>query len=161
MNTPLGDLWIAGTELGLSNISFPTQRSLSAAHQWSDDWDFAANAFPEAKKQLAAYLAGELKEFDLALAPEGTEFRKTVWTALCDIPWGETVSYGHIAAVIGKPSASRAVGAANGANPLPIIVPCHRIIGSSGKLTGYAGGLHIKQFLLELEGVLPQQKLSL
>jgi methylated-DNA-[protein]-cysteine S-methyltransferase len=106
-------------------------------------------------------MAGELKQFNLPLAPEGTAFRKQVWTALCDVPWGETVSYGDIAKSIGRPSASRAVGAANGANPLPIIVPCHRIIGSSGKLTGYAGGLHIKQFLLQLEGVMPQQNLSL
>jgi methylated-DNA-[protein]-cysteine S-methyltransferase len=106
-------------------------------------------------------LAGDLQVFDLPLAAEGTAFRKQVWAALCNVPWGATASYGQIAKAIGRPSASRAVGAANGANPLPIIVPCHRIIGSSGQLTGYAGGLHIKQYLLELEGVLPQQNLSL
>lgn len=161
INTPLGELWIAGTDQGLSHISFPTQRSLSAAHAGNDDWLFDANSFPEAERQLAAYLAGELKQFDIPLAPQGTAFRQQVWKALCNVPWGETTSYGKIAETIGKPAASRAVGAANGANPLPIVIPCHRIIGSSGKLTGYAGGLHIKQFLLELEGVLPQQKLSL
>lgn len=161
IDTPLGELWIAGTDEGLSNISLPTQRSLSAAHKWSEDWQFDANAFAEARRQLSAYFASELKQFSVPLAPQGTAFRKQVWNALCDVPWGETVSYGDIAKRIDRPSASRAVGAANGANALPIIVPCHRIIGASGKLTGYAGGLHIKQFLLELEGVLPQQKLSL
>jgi methylated-DNA-[protein]-cysteine S-methyltransferase len=161
IHTPLGELWIAGNEQGLTNVSFPSQRGLSAAHQWSADWVYEPQAFAEARRQLTGYLAGDLQVFDLPLAAEGTAFRKQVWAALCNVPWGATASYGQIAKAIGRPSASRAVGAANGANPLPIIVPCHRIIGSSGQLTGYAGGLHIKQYLLELEGVLPQQNLSL
>jgi methylated-DNA-[protein]-cysteine S-methyltransferase len=105
----------------------------------------------EAMRQLEAYFAGELVEFDLPLAMTGTEFQKCVWRALVDIPYGATRSYGELARGIGKPAAVRAVGAANGRNPIAIVVPCHRVIGSNGKLVGYGGGLPMKQMLLELE----------
>lgn len=105
----------------------------------------------EAVRQLQAYLAGDLREWDVPLDMRGTPFQLAVWRAVADVGYGETVSYGEIARRIGNPSAVRAVGAANGANPLPPIVPCHRIIGSNGKLTGYGGGLPLKQRLLDLE----------
>jgi methylated-DNA-[protein]-cysteine S-methyltransferase len=101
--------------------------------------------------QLAEYFAGERREFDLPLAPQGSGFQVQVWRALLRIPYGETCSYGDIARVVGRPSASRAVGAANGRNPIPIIVPCHRVIGSNGSLTGYGGGLPVKRWLLDHE----------
>jgi methylated-DNA-[protein]-cysteine S-methyltransferase len=101
--------------------------------------------------QLAEYFAGERRDFDLPLAPQGSGFQVEVWRALLRIPYGETCSYGHIARVVGRPSASRAVGAANGRNPIPIIVPCHRVIGSNGSLTGYGGGLPVKRWLLDHE----------
>ena len=107
----------------------------------------------EACRQLREYFAGERKAFALPLAPAGTEFQKKVWAALRDIPWGETRSYGDIARAIGKPAASRAVGMANGRNPLPIFIPCHRVIGTNGSITGYSGGLEKKRFLLRLEGI--------
>lgn len=103
-------------------------------------------------EQLAEYFAGDRQEFRLKLAPEGTLFQRKVWRALRDIPYGKTVSYGHIAKQIGNDKASRAVGAANGKNPIPIVIPCHRVIGTNGKLTGFAGGLDTKEQLLTLEG---------
>ena len=108
----------------------------------------------EAARQLRAYFAGELREFRLPLDLQGTDFQKRVWRQLETIPYGETRSYSEIAAAIGAPRAVRAVGAANGANPVPIVVPCHRVIGASGKLVGYGGGLELKRRLLELEGLL-------
>lgn len=103
--------------------------------------------------QLREYFAGSRRDFDLALELHGTDFQRAVWEELCRIPYGATISYGELARRIGKPSAIRAVGAANGANPIPVIVPCHRVIGSNGTLTGYGGGLHRKERLLEIEGV--------
>jgi methylated-DNA-[protein]-cysteine S-methyltransferase len=105
----------------------------------------------ETVRQLRAYFAGELETFELDLAPEGTPFQQKVWSELLNIPFGETISYGELARRIGNPNASRAVGLANGSNPIPIIIPCHRVIGSNGKLTGYGGGLPIKEKLLALE----------
>ncbi|HMJ21899.1 MAG TPA: methylated-DNA--[protein]-cysteine S-methyltransferase, partial [Terriglobales bacterium] len=105
----------------------------------------------ETIRQLQAYFAGELENFNLPLAPEGTPFQKEVWQRLCDISYGQTISYGELARRIGNPKASRAVGLANGSNPIPIVIPCHRVIGSNGKLTGYGGGLPIKEKLLALE----------
>lgn len=104
-----------------------------------------------AAAQLAEYFAGERRDFDLPLALDGTEFQRTVWRALADIPFGVTCSYGDLARTVGRPSASRAVGAANGKNPISIILPCHRVIGSSGELTGYGGGLPMKRWLLDHE----------
>jgi methylated-DNA-[protein]-cysteine S-methyltransferase len=109
------------------------------------------DAFKPVKQQLAAYFAGELTTFALTLAPKGTDFQLAVWAALEKIPYGTTCSYGDIAKCIGKPEASRAVGAANGQNPLPIVIPCHRVIGSNGALIGFGGGLDCKEFLLRLE----------
>lgn len=106
----------------------------------------------EAARQLSAYFARDLKEFDLPLAPDGSDFQRRVWAELCEIGYGETASYGQVAHRIGMTNAaSRAVGLANGRNPIPIVVPCHRVIGANGTLTGYAGGLPRKQLLLELE----------
>ena len=107
----------------------------------------------EARWQLQEYFAGERKAFALPLAPAGTAFQKKVWAALREIPWGETRSYGDIARAIGKPTASRAVGMANGRNPLPVFIPCHRVIGTNGSITGYSGGLEKKRFLLRLEEI--------
>ena len=114
-------------------------------------WVKDADPFKEVSLQLDGYFAGDRRQFDLALAPEGTEFQRRVWSALTEIAYGETWSYGELARHIGKPKASRAVGAANGQNPIPVIIPCHRVIGSSGKLTGFGGGLQTKEYLLGLE----------
>ncbi len=105
----------------------------------------------EAVRQLDSYFNGELKEFSLPLAPEGTDFMKQVWAALCEIPYGKTATYGEVADKIGRPKAARSVGLANNRNPIPIIIPCHRVIGADGSLTGYAGGLDMKKRLLDLE----------
>lgn len=115
------------------------------------DWRRDDRAFAAAREQLRAYLDGCLTTFDLPLAPRGTPFQLEVWRALTEIPAGETISYGELARRIGRPSASRAVGAANGANPLPVVVPCHRVIGANGTLTGFGGGLDTKRWLLALE----------
>ncbi|MDO8909184.1 MAG: methylated-DNA--[protein]-cysteine S-methyltransferase [Pseudohongiella sp.] len=146
--SPVGSLLLAGDGVVLSLISFPEGK---AARQPEADWMRRNDAFKPVKQQLSAYFAGELTEFELKLAPQGTDFQRAVWSALEQIPYGETRSYGDIAAQIGKPEASRAVGAANGQNPLPIVVPCHRVIGSNGNLTGFGGGIECKQFLLRLE----------
>ena len=138
--TPVGRLLIAGDENGLPE----------------KDWVANEKPFKEAVKQLNAYFSGQLQDFDLPLAPEGTEFQQKVWKALRKVKFGKTASYGHIAAQIGNPAASRAVGMANGRNPISIIIPCHRIIGSSGKLVGYGGGLKHKETLLKLERSMPQ-----
>jgi len=107
-------------------------------------------------RQLAEYFAGRRREFALTLDPPGTPFQRDVWGELARIPYGATVSYGELARRVGRPAASRAVGAANGANPIPIVLPCHRVIGANGSLTGYGGGLPIKRALLALEGALPE-----
>jgi methylated-DNA-[protein]-cysteine S-methyltransferase len=114
-------------------------------------WERDDTAFSDAVEQLEAYFAGERREFDVELDPVGTDFQRRVWDALLTIPYGETRSYGYIAEQIGAPGASRAVGLANGRNPIGIIVPCHRVIGANGSLTGYGGGLERKQLLLDLE----------
>jgi methylated-DNA-[protein]-cysteine S-methyltransferase len=116
--------------------------------------EVAASADPlllDAAHQLRAYFAGELREFELPLSPRGTAFQRQVWAAVSAVPYGSTATYSEIAAAVGRPSAFRAVGAANGSNPLPLIVPCHRIIGAAGALTGYGGGLDRKRSLLDLE----------
>jgi len=148
MDSPVGRLLLAGDESGLKLISFPGE---GKTRRPREGWRRNPATFKEAVRQLEAYFAGELTEFDLKLAPEGTAFQRKVWRALRKIPYGETVSYGALAKAIERPRASRAVGAANGANPLPIVVPCHRVIGSTGKLTGFGGGIETKAALLELE----------
>lgn len=118
-------------------------------------WQPAHNGmFDDVAEQLAAYFAGQLTQFDVDLRPIGTEFQQKVWTALQAIPYGHTRSYGEIAAMIGSPGAARAVGLANGRNPIGIIIPCHRVIGSSGDMTGYGGGIERKRMLLTLEKAL-------
>lgn len=143
-----GPLLIAIDGAGLRHVEFMQgERPVLPQPEWQRD-DAALAPFVE---QFAAYFAGRLRRFDLPLAATGTPFQQAVWQALCDIPYGETVSYLHIAEAIGNPRAVRAVGAANGRNPLSIIVPCHRVIGRSGELTGYGGGIPIKRWLLALE----------
>ena len=139
---------LAGDEKGLKHVIFlKGERQVEIP----DDWVENKELFREATRQLDAYFLGKLESFDLKLAPEGTEFQKSVWKALCKIPYGETRTYKDIAASVGKPKAYRAVGLANNRNPIAIIVPCHRVIGSNDKLTGYASGLDLKAFLLKLE----------
>jgi methylated-DNA-[protein]-cysteine S-methyltransferase len=144
----VGKLLLAGDEQGLQQVDFqdgPHPAKLEP------DWKEDKKPFHAVIAQLREYFEGKRHSFDLRLAPEGTDFQLKVWRALRGIPYGETWSYGRLARRIGKPTASRAVGAANGQNPLPIIVPCHRVIGADGSLTGFGGGLKIKQKLLELE----------
>lgn len=146
--SPVGTLLLAGDGDALRLISFPEgSRAVSPAEGWRRD----EAVFAGVAAQLRAYFASELREFDVPLAPSGTGFQVAVWEALRRIPYGETASYGAVAGRIGRPSASRAVGAANGANPIPIIVPCHRVVGSNGSLTGFGGGVATKRFLLDHE----------
>jgi methylated-DNA-[protein]-cysteine S-methyltransferase len=146
--SPVGTLLLVAGQSGLSQIWFEGKagRAVLGAESREDQV-----ALREVRRQLHAYFAGELESFDLELAPEGTPFQQKVWGELLKIPYGETISYGELARRIGNPNASRAVGLANGSNPIPIIIPCHRVIGSNGKLTGYGGGLPIKEKLLALE----------
>jgi methylated-DNA-[protein]-cysteine S-methyltransferase len=148
IDSPLGPLLLAADEAGLRHIEFLSSKR---AHPPDPDWQEDARPLKDVIRQLRAYFAGKLETFDLPLAPEGTEFQQKVWRRLLDIPYGETMSYGELARRIGNPNACRAVGLANGSNPIPIIIPCHRVIGSNGKLTGYGGGLPIKEKLLALE----------
>ena len=148
MEIPVGALLIAGDEAGLRRILFAEGRhKVRPEPEWREHPD----AFSEAIRQLRSYFAGALREFHLPLAPEGTPFQMRVWQELLNIPYGVTISYGELARRLGDPKASRAVGLANGANPISIVVPCHRVIGSNGKLTGYGGGLKNKEWLLGLE----------
>ena len=162
LDTPVGRLLLARDEAGLRRIHFvgrgPAEAgpyvpssvvpSIVGADLQVGPSD---NLFADVVAQLTEYFAGTRRQFDLPLAPEGTPFQQRVWSALLDIPYGETISYGALASRIGSKSASRAVGLANGSNPLPIVIPCHRVIGANGKLTGYGGGLAIKECLLAHE----------
>jgi methylated-DNA-[protein]-cysteine S-methyltransferase len=146
--SPVGPLLLAGDAKALKRVSFESgKRSLPPQVEWKQN----RAAFSEVIRQLQAYFRGELKEFDVPLAMEGTDFQLRVWSELRVIPYGETISYLQLAERIGNPKAVRAVGFANGSNPIPIIVPCHRVIGSDGSLTGFGGGLPTKKLLLELE----------
>ncbi len=151
--TPVGRLLIAGDEQGLRHVAFGKSHFSAPAVTPGDEWELSEKRLTEAVRQLKAYFAGKLQAFDLPLAAEGSDFQLRVWRALRKIPYGATASYGEIAKSVGNPAAARAVGMANGRNPIAIIVPCHRIIGSSGKLVGYGGGLHHKQTLLNLESM--------
>ena len=148
LDTPIGELLLAGDADGLTLIGFPKG---SMRREPEPDWIFNEKPLAEARRQLREYFAGDRREFDLPLKLSGTDFQVSVLRALQEIPYGETVSYGEIAKQIGRPRAVRAVGAANGRNPLPIVVPCHRVIGSTGDLTGFGGGLDTKEALLRLE----------
>jgi methylated-DNA-[protein]-cysteine S-methyltransferase len=148
IESPLGPLLLAADDAGLRQILFVNGRHPARPESsWKED----RVPLNDGIRQLHAYFGGELEKFDLPLAPEGTPFQLGVWRSLCDIPYGETISYGELAGRVGNPKASRAVGLANGSNPIPIVIPCHRVIGSNGKLTGYGGGLPIKEKLLALE----------
>jgi len=146
--SPVGPLLLAGDSNALRRVSFESSTRATIPQQ---DWKQNRAAFVEVVHQLQAYFRGELKVFDVPLAMEGTDFQLRVWNALRAIPYGETISYAQLAERIGNPKAVRAVGLANGSNPIPIIVPCHRVIGSDGSLTGFGGGLSTKKMLLELE----------
>jgi methylated-DNA-[protein]-cysteine S-methyltransferase len=141
VDTPIGRLLLSARKGRLSQVEFGATAALSSN----------APPFAEAEAQLHAYFAGGLERFELPLAPGGTAFQRSVWDAVAEIPYGSTTTYSELAARIGRPSACRAVGAANGRNPLPVIVPCHRVVGAAGALTGYGGGLERKRLLLALE----------
>ena len=148
IQTPLGSLLAARTTEGIASISFMKSGRPAAP---AADWERIDGLFDDVREQLGSYFDGQLTSFDLPLDPMGTPFQRDVWSALLSIPYGATCSYSDIARAVGRPKAFRAVGAANGANPLPIVVPCHRVIGSNGSLTGFGGGMQVKQRLLELE----------
>jgi methylated-DNA-[protein]-cysteine S-methyltransferase len=148
LQTPVGKLLLAMDGQGLRHIHFETGRH---ALEPSEDWEPGAGALHEARAQLKAYFAGTLTEFDLPLAPHGTDFQQRVWLELLRIPYAATTTYGEIARSLGDLQATRAVGSANGRNPLPIVVPCHRVIGANGDLTGFGGGLPVKRYLLDHE----------
>lgn len=159
-DSPVGRLLIAADEQGLRHVLFAEGRSpVQPEAGWVEDTARLADAVA----QLRAYFRGELRAFDLRLAPAGTPFQQRVWGELVRIPYGETISYGELARRVGNPNGSRAVGLANGANPISIVIPCHRVIGSNGTLTGYGGGLKNKEWLLALEkgvlGAAPAQSL--
>ena len=157
IDSPIGALRVTASDDGLTGVYMEQHRHAPAGVDAS--WVRDDAAFAETRRQFAAYFDGRLHQFDLPLAPVGTVFQRTVWDALRTIPYGQVRSYGELAEQIGRPTASRAVGMANGRNPLSIIVPCHRVIGSTGALTGYGGGLERKRTLLKLEaahvGALP------
>jgi methylated-DNA-[protein]-cysteine S-methyltransferase len=148
LETPIGPLLLAADRDGLRHIEFPGS---DQGRRIAADWQRSRRRLARVIAQLEAYFAGERQAFEVDLAAEGTPFRRSVWRELVRIPYGQTISYGELARRIGSPRASRAVGAANGANPLPVIVPCHRVIGADGTLTGFGGGLPIKRWLLEHE----------
>jgi methylated-DNA-[protein]-cysteine S-methyltransferase len=148
IDSPLGSLFLRGEEDSITGLFLPDHK------RWRGPdpaWQRSDAAFTAARRQLAEYFAGERQEFDLPLRPEGTAFQQKVWHELRQIPFGTTITYAELARRIGQPAAARAVGHANGRNPISIIVPCHRVIGAGGSLTGYAGGVAKKQWLLDWE----------
>jgi methylated-DNA-[protein]-cysteine S-methyltransferase len=159
-DSPVGALRLAASERGLRAVYLPKQRHMpdEPPPAWSaiaSADDPQARMLDEARRQLDAYFAGSLKAFALPLDAEGTAFQRAVWAGLCAIPYGTTISYGELARRIGQPTAVRAVGMANGRNPVSIVVPCHRVIGADGSMTGYGGGLERKVFLLGHEAGIP------
>jgi len=148
IDSPVGPLTLTARDGVLTSLYMHEQRH---APTISPEWERDDRGFEEIVVQLGAYFGGTLTEFDLPLQADGTEFQRSVWAALREIPYGETISYGELAQQVGKPGASRAVGLANGRNPIGIVVPCHRVIGADGSLTGYGGGLERKVWLLEHE----------
>lgn len=146
IDSPIGPLLLVASDDALTRIGFGGESDARGGGKRTP-------VLALAKRELDDYFRGKLREFTVPLAPEGTVFQRDVWNALLALPFGATTTYGEIARKIGRPTAVRAVGAANGANPIPIVIPCHRVIGRDGALTGYGGGIAIKQFLLRLEGV--------
>jgi methylated-DNA-[protein]-cysteine S-methyltransferase len=158
VETSLGQFGAALTEQGLCCLIFPREGARGCEawlrrHLPGARVERLDGQLDRVAEELNGYLAGELRDFSLPLDLRGTPFQRAVWEAVANIPYGTTRSYGEIARLVGQPSEARAVGAANGANPVPIVVPCHRVIGSNGGLTGYGGGIDLKWRLLELEGV--------
>ena len=151
--SPLGELVLTASETALTGVYFPTSRHVSRLHG-VERGTGGEDVLARARQQLSEYFARARTTFELALDPPGTDFQRQVWAALRAIPYGTTVSYGELARRLGDVRATRAVGAANGKNPIPIIVPCHRVIGARGELTGFGGGLDRKRWLLEHEGAL-------
>lgn len=151
-DSPMGALLAIATDDAITDLHVVSGKYVPAMH---DDWIDSPSlpVFLQLRQELTEYFVGTRKSFTVKLAPEGTEFQKAAWKALTQIPYGQTRTYGEQAAAIGNPKAVRAIGAANGRNPIGIVVPCHRVIGANGTLTGYAGGLDKKEFLLRLEGI--------
>lgn len=151
LDTPCGALCIAGTTQGLTRVEFQDgERPVRPQPDWRED----QGVLDEAREQLRAYFEGRRQRFTLPVAPEGTPFQQRVWQELQEIPWGTTTTYREIAERLGQPAAVRAVGHANGRNPIAIVIPCHRVVGANGRLTGYAGGIAVKRRLLRHEGAL-------
>ncbi len=148
MESPVGKLLLVANDGGLIELAFAEGRTAPVI---DPAWAAGGAPLQEPVRQLRAFFAGELRDFDLPLKPRGTAFQQRVWELLREIPFGKTLSYGELARRVGNPAASRAVGLANGSNPIAIVVPCHRVIGSNGKLTGYGGGLENKRWLLDFE----------
>ena len=148
VDSPVGPLTLVDEEGGLAGLYMHEQRHLPPTASFGPRDD---RVLPALREQLPLYFAGELREFDVPLATAGTPFQQQVWAALREVPYGSTCTYGDLATAIGRPTAVRAVGAANGRNPVCIVVPCHRVVGSDGSLTGYAGGMERKELLLALE----------
>ena len=151
LDSPIGKLLVAGRDHALAEIRLPEGRKPAAPDH---DWKESRYGLAPILKQLREYFAGKRVRFDIDLVPQGTPFQRSVWHQLQRIPFGQTISYGDLATRIKKPNACRAVGAANGRNPVPIVVPCHRVIGSNGNLVGYGGGMPAKLWLLRHEGAL-------
>lgn len=151
MDSPIGEILLVGDGESLTRLAMEEQKYFSGIQ---DNWQRNDKMFQDIRDQLEAYFAGKLQDFDVQIAPDGSEFQLKVWQALRDIPYGKTESYGSLAQRIESPNAARAVGLANGHNPISIIVPCHRVIGADGKLTGYGGGIERKRWLLEHEGAI-------
>lgn len=145
ISSPLGPLWLAEEDGTLTSLSFSPVPGAGS--------DIPSDLLRRASAQLSEYFEGQRRGFDLPLSLCGTDFQRRVWEALCRIPWGETRTYGDIAAAVGRPRAARAVGMACNRNPIALVVPCHRVVGRDGSLTGYGGGLEKKRFLLALEGI--------
>jgi methylated-DNA-[protein]-cysteine S-methyltransferase len=155
IDSPVGPLLVAGNDEGLQLIEFHAPRHpMRRGEHWREG---DHPVLRQAEAQLGEYFAGKRRHFALPLAPQGTDFQREVWWELANIPFGGTISYADLAQRVGRPTATRAVGAANGRNPIPIVLPCHRVIGADGSLTGFGGGLPTKQFLLQLEGALPRE----
>jgi methylated-DNA-[protein]-cysteine S-methyltransferase len=156
LDSPIGELLLLGDGESLSELVFGWAERAGAVAPGSRR---AAGAFADVPVQLAEYFAGIRRRFDLSLRPAGTAFQQRAWRALAEIPYGTTRTYGEQAAMIGRPTATRAIGAANGRNPIPIIVPCHRLVGHDGGLTGFGGGLERKRYLLEHEAAVARRSL--
>ncbi len=156
IDSPVGPLFLAARRDGLTCLLFGDETAgagNTSVNMAGDNTAAAARILTTTAQQLDQYFAGQRREFTVRLAPTGTDFQRAVWRGLETIPYGQTINYGELARRVDRPGAARAVGTANGANPISIIVPCHRVIGADGRLTGYGGGLPAKRLLLELEGV--------